>query len=207
MSKFALSLLAASMIAVAGCSDRSQSGLDDTYRICLGDLFLEIPAEEAGLLRVDGRGLTAQKPQTFDAASFSSDPSGFDLLIARGESLSGIFFISISEQEIYERRSPDFVPRGDNHIRIGEFFDAPAFVMLPFGGDSGLNGPRTPGAFISLSAPLTDRSWIRVSFRGNEIGLDQMPDYLSALEAELIRWSSGRISQEPDGNLECRANR
>ena len=84
--------------------------------------------------------------------------------------------------------------------QIGEFLGKPAYFTV-----SELVLPETDYKIskMTMFRKITDRVDMSMRLDSRKISKDRVPEFLAGLENALIRWSSGQVLNEPDGNPSC----
>lgn len=200
---FAAMLLGAGLLG--GCSDPlgwNAGGPVEQYNICIGDLRLLIPREEAEGFDVSWSSLLRERKAKITATSFGTDPTvDFAVSASDGTKLPGLFFL-ISQ----EMRDSNAEPHTQPVRRTGEpdveFLGRQVHLHVS---PRPSPAPGNKGHLIAGSARVSDRVSLMIRFKSNETPLSQAPAFLKGVEDLLVRWSSGQVLSEPDGVPQCPA--
>jgi hypothetical protein len=196
-------LLLTVLLASFGC-DRGTSPTSaeesGAFNICIGDLYLKVPNEEARIFRAGWTPLERYESASISATSFGPLPRE-DFLVSSpdGRVLRGFFYLSsmgMRENAAVQKNSA--VPPG--YEPVGEFLGAPAGIRV-----SGQPIPADPelGRLMTMQVVVSDRVSIMVRFQSGVTSLEDVPRFLAGLEETLVRWSSGQVLAEPNGSLDC----
>ena len=190
------------LVALSSVGCRRVTPREDirVYSICVGDLRLVIPREEAAIFRVGGTSLLRERYADIDTHSFGTDPeTPFMALTSDGRELPGYFHLRREELEADRSLSKRTVIHPDQESG-GELLGAPiGMTISPHESPA----PSNPGRIMIARSTISDLVTLRLTFKSNRTGLEEIPAYLADLEDALIRWSSGQVLTEPDGVRTC----
>ncbi|MEP0315396.1 MAG: hypothetical protein ABJL57_06185 [Hyphomonas sp.] len=201
-------------IAVAlfssGC-ERPSKGKEldaiEAYHICIGDLRLTIPSEEAIQFGADGRWLLSQRNSELTVDTFGwTSKHEFAVQAPDGSELVGSFFMSAAKGEGESGRQEEAAAQRAERLanssaqQIGQFLGKPAYftvseLILP-GNDYKIRK-------MTMFRKITDRVDISMRLDSRKISRDRVPEFLAGLEDALTRWSSGQVLNEPNGIPSC----
>jgi hypothetical protein len=203
----ASAVLLALMTLAGGCNETSGANEAEpilNYHICIGDLRLVIPRDEAGMFRVGRRPLLSEPGAYLSVENLSPLP-GENFVVAGpdGNEIQGSFFLTFEEMLDHDSvRETAPVERPGREI-LGELLGKPMlFVVSP----QPIPGPANKGHLMTASRRLGDTAIVMMHLKTNDISKAQVQDYLSGLEDTLVRWSSGQVLREPDGDPQCPAS-
>ncbi|WP_143435354.1 hypothetical protein [Henriciella aquimarina] len=171
------------------------------YRVCVGDLRLVIPREEAAGFAVDKGNLARQRAATISTKSFISEAgTGFGVTGDAGAELEGDFLLSDAGpplaghgQTATSANTTDTQPSGELLDRSITFKTGPHPVP----------GSADKGFMMTGSQWISDRVLLMMRVNSDEVPPERIPEFLAGLEEALVRWSSGQVLNEPDGNERC----
>ena len=197
-------------LLLSGC-ERSSKGKEldaiEAYHICIGDLRLTIPSEEAIQFGADGRWLLNQRNSEITVDTFGwTSKHEFAVQAPDGSELVGSFFMEAVEGEGESVRQEEAAAQRAERLanssaqQIGEFLGKPAYFTV-----SELVLPETDYKIskMTMFRKITDRVDMSMRLDSRKISKDRVPEFLAGLENALIRWSSGQVLNEPDGNPSC----
>lgn len=182
------------MTFAGGCNETSGASEAEriqNYHICIGDLRLVIPRDEAGMLRVGRRPVLSEPSANMTVDNLSPMPGeNFFVLGPDGNEIPGSFFLSFEEMLDYNS-VPETAPveRPGREI-LGELLGKPMlFVVSP----KPIPGPADKGHLMTASQRVGDSAIVMMHLKTSEISKAQVPDYLFGLGESLVRWSSGQV--------------
>ncbi len=197
-------------LLLSGC-ERSSKGKEraaiEAYHICIGDLRLTIPSEEAIQFGAGGRWLLNQRNSELTVDTFGwTSKHEFAVQVPDGSELVGSFFMEAVEGEGESGRQEETAAQkaerlaNSSALQIGEFLGKPAHFTVS---ELALPGYDHKIRKMTMFRKITDRVEMSMRLDSRKITRDQVPEFLAGLEEALIRWSSGQVLNEPDGNPSC----
>jgi hypothetical protein len=195
------------MTFAGGCNETS--GADESepiqnFHICIGDLRLVIPRDEAGMFRVNGLSLLSERSAYVTVDSFGPLlTNDFYIVGPEGSRLRGTYFLSTREMH-----DPNSTPKAaplpqEGRETMGELLGKQVSFVVS---DQPIPGSTNKGQLMTMRQRVADKVSILMHLKSNEISKEQVPDFLSGLEYSLVRWSSGQVLREPDGDPQCPAS-